>query len=201
MQHRILLVDDEPSVTSALKRSLRREPYDILEARSAPEALKILAHGPVDVVISDEQMPEMSGSEFLARVCRDHPDTVRIILTGQATVEAILRAVNQGEIYRFLTKPCNETDLKVTLRQALRQKELLSRCRQLLRTAQKQASLLEDLEKHHPGLTQVATDSDGVTIVLEDPGLDASEVIRECEREVQACEDLLAPASDSEIRS
>jgi len=123
MQPRVLLVDDEPHVTEALKRVLREEAYDIRTASSARTALQILAREAVDVVVSDERMPGMSGSEFLATVRRSYPNTVRILLTGHANLEAAVRAINEGEIYRFLTKPCKEADLTRAIEHALRRKE------------------------------------------------------------------------------
>jgi len=118
----ILLVDDEPNVTHALIKTLRVEAYETLSATSAEEALQILAREPIDVVVADEQMPGMSGSQLLAAVCRDYPDTVRIILTGQASLEAAVRAINEGEIFRFLEKPCDGQELADTIHQALQQR-------------------------------------------------------------------------------
>jgi two-component system, probable response regulator PhcQ len=107
----ILLVDDEPNVTDALKRALRREPYELLTATSAFAAQQILERQHVDVVVSDEQMPGMSGSELLSSVRKQFPHTIRMILSGQASLEAAVRAINEGEVYRFFLKPCNPTDL------------------------------------------------------------------------------------------
>ncbi len=125
MAHKVLFVDDEPHVLAALRRTLRNEPYQVLCASSAAEALALMAETPVDVVVSDEQMPGMSGSELLAEVRRRYPDTVRMMLSGKATLEGAIRAINDGEIYRFFTKPCNELDLATTIRHALEQKDLV----------------------------------------------------------------------------
>jgi two-component system probable response regulator PhcQ len=102
-----------------LKDAFSREPYNILCADSAEEALPILAREQVDVVISDEKMPGMSGSEFLSLVRQEYPDTIRIILTGYGSLESAIRAINEGEIYRLFTKPCNVIDLAITIRLAL----------------------------------------------------------------------------------
>ena len=115
----VLLVDDEPNVTDALKRLLRQEPYEILTAISAAAAQELLERNHVDVVISDEQMPGMSGSVFLSGVRKQYPHTIRMVLSGQASLEAAVRAINEGEVYRFFLKPCNATDLVITIRQAL----------------------------------------------------------------------------------
>lgn len=125
MAHRVLFVDDEPHIVDGLKRALRKEPYQIITANSGHEALTIIQQEPVDVVVSDEMMPGMSGSELLAFVCRDYPETIRMILTGHASLDMAIKAINEGEIYRFFTKPCSELDLAVTIRHALRQKDLV----------------------------------------------------------------------------
>jgi two-component system, probable response regulator PhcQ len=189
MAYTILFVDDESLVTEALKRALRKEPYRILSANSAARGLEILAREPIDVVISDEMMPGMLGSEFLALVCRDYPDTVRIILTGHANLQSALRAINEGQVYRFLTKPCNELELSVTLRQALQHKELMTKSRQLLHAAKHQHEFLEDLEKVHPGITNVDRDQRGV-IVLDEDTTDVDALIEDIEAEVRHFETL-----------
>jgi len=167
MAHTILIVDDEPAVTQALRRSLRNEPYKIECCNSGREALRLLRSRPVDVVISDEQMPGMTGSEFLAVVCRQHPDTVRIILTGHSHLDAIVKSINEGEIYRFLTKPCNRDELRITIRQALEQRQLRLLGRKAIRALERQESLLNTLEDQCPGITKVERDSSGA-IVLDD---------------------------------
>jgi len=167
MPRKVLFVDDEPHVTESLKRTLRKEPYEVLSANSAKDALQILARSPVDVVISDEKMPGMQGSEFLAVVCKQYPETIRIILTGHGSMEAAIRAINEGEIYRFLTKPCNEVDLAVTIRQALQLKDLTGVSRRLLEKNKRQSSILQELEKEHPGITKVKRTSTDA-IILDD---------------------------------
>ncbi len=118
MSHTILLVDDEPNVLEGLTRALRKELYEILTANSVEEAAQQLEDHSVDLIISDEEMPGMSGTEFLARVARNYPDVVGIVLTGHPTLPAALRAMNEGKVYQFFTKPCNEIDLAKTNRRA-----------------------------------------------------------------------------------
>src|SRR2546425_2358089 len=153
MQPRVLLVDDEPHVTEALKRVLREEAYDIRTASSARTALQILAREAVDVVVSDERMPGMSGSEFLATVRRSYPNTVRILLTGHASLEAAVRAINEGEVYRFLTKPCKEADLTRAIEHALQRKERLIASQPPFVTTEGQSAPLHELEQEYPGIT------------------------------------------------
>lgn len=103
---RILCVDDEPHILDGLRRNLRRN-FDVHVAVGGAAGLDTLAtHGPFAAVISDMRMPGMSGAEFLKEVCGRCPDTTRMLLTGHAEVDAAIAAVNEGHIYRFLTKPC-----------------------------------------------------------------------------------------------
>ncbi len=116
----LLLVDDEPSVLSSLKRLLRRENYNILIANSGEEALALLAEHEVGVILTDQRMPGMSGSELLARVRKIHPRTVRMVLSGYTGLDSLTEAINLGEIYKFITKPWEEAELVSTLRDAFR---------------------------------------------------------------------------------
>ena len=166
----ILLVDDEINVTEALKRSFRREPYTFVTATSGEAALQVLASRHVDVVVSDEQMPGMSGSEFLATVRALYPHTIRMILSGQASLEAAVRAINEGEVYRFFLKPCNPTDLIFTVQQALTHKRLEEQSRRLLREYQKQAAMLAKLNHNGPDLLRLDTDAQGAVIIDESDG-------------------------------
>jgi response regulator RpfG family c-di-GMP phosphodiesterase len=101
----ILLVDDEIAILDGLRRQLRKR-FDVHTANSGAEALELLTSVPVAVVVSDMRMPQMDGATFLAHVRARHPDVVRILLTGQTDTQAAIKAVNEGQIYRFLTKPC-----------------------------------------------------------------------------------------------
>ncbi len=167
MQHTILLVDDEMSVTDALKRALRRAPYRFLSATSAREALDIMAREHIDVVVSDEMMPGMRGSELLGLVCDQYPNTMRIMLTGHADLETALRAINDGHIYRFLIKPCSEIELTVAIRQAIQHKDLMNNSRRLLKSFKRQRAVLQELEMLHPGITDVSWDSAGAIEISE----------------------------------
>jgi len=115
----VLIVDDEVNVLKALRRLFLDTDYRVLTATSGPEGLKLLDSEPVNLVISDYRMPDMNGVEFLARIKEDHPDTIRMILSGFADVTAIVDAINDGEIYKFLAKPWNDQELLSTVRRAL----------------------------------------------------------------------------------
>ncbi|CAB1370132.1 EAL domain-containing protein [Denitratisoma oestradiolicum] len=122
-QRTLLLVDDEPGVLSALKRLFRREGYHLLTAGGGMEALNLLASHEAGVVISDARMPEMSGAEFLGRARELYPNMVRIMLSGYTDLAAVTSAVNRGELFSFLTKPWDETELLDTVREAFRHQE------------------------------------------------------------------------------
>jgi two-component system, probable response regulator PhcQ len=183
----ILLVDDEPQVTDALKRALRREPYTFLTAISASAAQELLERHHVDVVISDEQMPGMSGSQFLTSVRKQYPHTIRMILSGQASLDAAVRAINEGEVYRFFLKPCNPTDLIFTVQQALAHKRLEEQSRRLLREYQRQAATLVRLEHRNPGLLRLDTDDQGAVVVDEaDAECDVKDLLAEIEQAISS---------------
>jgi EAL domain-containing protein (putative c-di-GMP-specific phosphodiesterase class I) len=116
---KVLFVDDEPSITTALRRALSRESFEVQTANTIADAFAVLRSGDVAVVVSDERMPEMSGSDFLSEVRKRHPDTMRLILTGHASLNTAIHAVNHAEIFRFLTKPCSTEDLASSIREAI----------------------------------------------------------------------------------
>ena len=115
----ILFVDDEYKVTRGIKLALRKEPYKVLTANSAKDGLALLEKEPISVVISDERMPEMGGAEFLTIVKKLYPETIRLILSGQSSLDSAIGAINQAGIYRFLLKPCDPDELAFCLDQAL----------------------------------------------------------------------------------
>lgn len=184
-KRRILLVDDEPALLEALEESLRREPYVVQAATSAALALQILAASRVDVVVSDERMPGMIGSEFLAVVCRRHSEVMRILLTGQASLEAAVRAINEGEVFRILLKPCAPDQLRTVLRAAVETKALREKTTRLLREARRRGRLLSDFQRAHPSLSALERDPEGRILVDEAHGvLDPAELLREIELEL-----------------
>lgn len=120
----ILLVDDEASILSSLRRLLRPCGYTIHLAESGAAGLALLEREPIDLVVSDMRMPEMDGAKFLAQVRQRWPETTRILLTGYADVSATIEAINRGEIYRYISKPWDDNDLLLIVRDALEQKRL-----------------------------------------------------------------------------
>jgi len=120
----ILCVDDEPNILSALKRLFRGKGWQVLSAEGGQAALALLETQNVDLVISDMRMPEMDGAQFLAQVRARWPDTVRLLLTGHSDINAIIKAINRGEIYRYITKPWDDNDIVLIVRQALERQVL-----------------------------------------------------------------------------
>ena len=117
---KILCVDDEKSVLKALERLFLDTDYEIMTAESGEEGLEILRNNEhIQLVVSDYRMPRMNGVDFLKEVCKLQPDTVRIVLSGYADTAAIVEAINEGKIYKFIPKPWNDDELKVTLSKAL----------------------------------------------------------------------------------
>lgn len=183
MNNRILLVDDESHVLSALKRALFDEPLNIVSVTSAEEALIIMKNEHFKVVISDERMLGMQGSEFLTQVRTKYPHTIRIMLTGHATLEAAMKAVNEGEIYRFFSKPWDDTDIKFAIRSAIEKYDLEAENRRLLATVKDQAMEIKVLEKRYPGISRVAKDSKGTFLLPDITDDEIAGLIAECERE------------------
>lgn len=197
MQRTVLLVDDDADLLAGLRRALRTEPYRLLTADSAATALVELAHQSIDVVLSDEGMPGMRGTEFLARVQREYPDVVRMILTGQRNLDVAMRAINEGQVYRFFMKPCNSVELAHAIRQGIQQRALLVESRRLLHYARRQAALIDELDPAMEGLSQVRRDDSGA-IVLDDVATDLDALLKEIQAELTTTE---ARLHEQEIRS
>ncbi|MCI4625060.1 MAG: Flp pilus assembly complex ATPase component TadA [Candidatus Magnetoovum sp. WYHC-5] len=143
----LLFVDDEANVLKALERIFFEENYEILTALSGEDAMAIMETHPVHLVISDHRMPNMLGSEFLKKVKERWPDTIRIMLTGHADVEAISGAVNEGAVYKFIIKPWNDEDLRLTVALALQQYVLIHENKELKQITKKQQEKIKDYSK------------------------------------------------------
>ncbi|MBK3443568.1 HD domain-containing phosphohydrolase [Pseudomonas lactis] len=120
----VLLVDDEESILNSLRRLLRSQPYEVVLATSGAQALEIMATRPIDLVMSDARMPGMDGATLLAEVHRLYPATSRILLTGYADLTTIIKAINDGQIHRYISKPWNDEELQLVLQQTLEHQRL-----------------------------------------------------------------------------
>jgi response regulator RpfG family c-di-GMP phosphodiesterase len=131
IKHPILLVDDEPEILFSLRGLLRME-FELYTAESGAEALEILHRHPVHVIMTDQRMPQMTGVELLRRAQGECPEAIRIVFTGYADIKAVIDAINQGQVYRYLTKPWDPDELVSVLHQACDQYDRLAERRRLL---------------------------------------------------------------------
>ena len=166
-EYKILLVDDEPNILRALKRLFRMEHVQILTAQNGIEALEILSKESVQVLITDNVMPEMTGIELIKKVKENSPDTLRIILSGQSDLEAILTAVNEGEVFRFILKPWNDIDLKTTVSLALAHFKLMEDNKRLLAELREKSRLIDMLRTKHPELFELENPNDSCYTITE----------------------------------
>ncbi len=116
---RILLVDDDNNLTDGLRRSLRQEQYEILSANSAMDATQFLSDPALRLIVTDNQMPGVQGIDFLTRLKTEFPHVPRILITGNASVDLAMRAINEAEVFRFFVKPINVIDLALSVRDAI----------------------------------------------------------------------------------
>lgn len=163
--HKLMIVDDEDLVRSALVRSLRKEGHELITASSAQQALKILEQEKIDLIISDHLMPGMTGLEFLRLVKENYPEIVRIVLTGHADLNLVISSINEGEVYRFLTKPWNDEELKLDIKLALQNLDLIRQNQRLKAKVKRQIEYIHALEKEYPGISIVKRDRSGTVII------------------------------------
>ena len=135
--YKVLLVDDDENVIAALKRVLRGEGYILLESHNAEEALGVMAHEPIDLVVCDYRLPGMNGIDFFEMTTQKGYDTVNVILTGKPDLTMAMDAINRAVLYKVLLKPWDNDILRVMMRRALEQRE----------TARENKRLLEELRK------------------------------------------------------
>ncbi len=168
---RILIVDDEEAILETMTFTFEDD-YDVLTSASAQAALEMLdADGPVAVVVSDQRMPEMTGVDFLSRVYERWPTTVRIILTGFADMEATIRAINDGHVYAYITKPWEPEHLKQVVRQAVERHRLEEENARLLANVQ-QANIFLEAVMDRLDTGAIAVDADGVVRAMNKPSRD-----------------------------
>ena len=145
---RILFVDDERNILSSLNRLFFDEDYEILLANSGKQGLEILQVHDVEVIVSDQRMPQMTGVDFLIQACEIQPNAIRIILTGYTDIDSAMRAINEGAVYKFITKPWNDADLKLVVKRALEYYYLLRKNEELLTITRQQNEELKELNEN-----------------------------------------------------
>lgn len=151
IKHSILVVDDEPEILYSLRGLLRME-FEVHTAESGREAIQILKQQPIQVVMSDQRMPEMTGVELLNQVQGEYPDAIRMVFTGYSDIKAVIDAINQGHIFRYITKPWDPDELRAVLHQAGEEYDrIVERKRLLTDLRDYQARCLALLEKLRAG--------------------------------------------------
>lgn len=153
-EHNLLVIDDEPAILSSLRRQFRRN-YQVHLASSAEEGLEVMKEYPIQVIISDQRMPGMKGSEFFDQVKNDFPDATRLLLTGYSDIQAVIEAINDGNIYRYITKPWDPVELDTIVREAFERHDLIYDNKELLERL-KEAN--RDLEKRVEARTAELTE-------------------------------------------
>lgn len=164
----IVIVDDEVNVLKSLQRILRGYAWEIISFSNPLEALEFLETRKVDLVLSDFQMPDLDGATFLSYVMQRQPSAMRLILSGHADLNRVLEAINRAEVYRFITKPWNDNELRLTIEQALDVGALIEENKQLAQLVREQGDQirrqlneLQKIEELSPGITKVDWDDDG----------------------------------------
>ncbi|HYU14638.1 MAG TPA: response regulator [Candidatus Acidoferrum sp.] len=161
----ILAVDDDPDILTALRRALTPLGVTLLLTEDPTEVLTILDEQPVALLISDIDMPQMTGLELMAKVRLAHPEVVRMLLTGRATFDSAMTAINQGEVHRYLNKPFEPAELRKLVQEGLARSADLARGSRAGINAEKKRQLFEQLEAEHPGLTKFVRDPEGTYLV------------------------------------
>lgn len=166
-KYTVLFVDDEPNILRALGRLFHGDHMNILTASSGDEAFEIIRNNKVQVLVTDNIMPGMQGVELVRKVRDISPDTLRIILSGHSDMEAVLNAVNESEVFRFVLKPWTDADLKATVHIALAQYSLQQDIGNLKRELEEKDRLLKYLKNHFPDLFRSLPDHPGYEIKTE----------------------------------
>lgn len=167
-KHTILLVDDERNILNSLNRLLKADDREIFSAENAEDAWgKLKEIGGVDLVISDNRLPNISGIDFLVKVRHLYPDTIRILITGYPDLDSAIQAINKGQVYRFITKPWGNEELKLMVNQALDYYDVLHDNRILLNIAKQQAEWLKIIHQRYPDVSAMEFNKSGVYIIDE----------------------------------
>ena len=185
-KHTILLVDDEASIIKSLNRLFHKDGYHILTASSGQEGLELLkkVEKPVSLFISDQRMPGMTGAQFLKKAKKIFPEAIRFLLTGRSDMDAIVDAVNKGEIHRYLTKPWNDDDLTLQVRQCLEQYDLRVENKCLLTLKREHTILIVDDEKGIIKALRYHFRLDGYQILTATSGQEGLELLKKLEKPV-----------------
>jgi len=174
----ILAVDDDPDILTALRRALAPLGVTVILTEDPTEVLSILGEQSISVLISDIDMPQMTGLELMAQVRAAFPNVVRMLLTGRTSFDSAMIAINQGEVHRYLNKPFEPADLRKLVQEALVRSADLARDSRAGLHAEEKRQLFEQLESEHPGLTKFVRDPDGGYLVSASRASKAERLLR-----------------------
>jgi len=166
---KVLLVDDETAVLHAVRRIFSHsQVVELLTVEDPFAAMEMVVEGGIALVISDQQMPGMTGLEFLSWVNANHPEIVKIIMTGDTDIQTAVQAINDIGVYKFILKPWNNDDLYWTVVRALEMARMQQKNRQLQAELNEKDQSLQRYERLYPGITSVDRDADGAIVIDED---------------------------------
>lgn len=167
MNHKwsILIVDDDQYILDSLRRTLARDEFDLTCVNDPQSAIDLMSQEGFDLLLSDIDMPGISGHEVMKNAQRLQPKMIRVFVTGGAGMETAVRAINEGEVHRFVRKPFRAEDLRELVRAALDRKAELDLVSEASSRTDRRKHLFEQLEIEHPGITEVKLDDDGVYLV------------------------------------
>ena len=173
----IVCVDDDEAILSAVGRSLRREPsFEVRTTMDIQQVLEWIHREDVAVLVSDYEMPEITGAQLAGIVKNIRPETVRILLTGRRTLDTAIDGINQGEIFRFLSKPFEDKQLRQAVLDAAKRHDELRELSGDLQRRERREQLLAALEQEYPGITKVHRRTNDVVVVTDDPWSIAAEL-------------------------
>ncbi len=162
---KILIVDDNRDVLASLRRTLRRCAFDVTCIDQPELAVEALEREKYDLMLCDIDMPVLNGHEVMAKAHELQPAMIRVFVTGAGNMDAAVRAINEGEVHRFVRKPFDANNLRNMVREALERKEELEIVSEASARARRRRQLYESLEAEHPGITDVSFDPNGVHVV------------------------------------
>jgi two-component system, probable response regulator PhcQ len=173
----IVCVDDDESILSAVGRTLRREPsFEVRTTMDVQQVLEWIHREDVAVLVSDYEMPEITGAQLAGIVKNIRPETVRILLTGRRTLDTAIDGINQGEIFRFLSKPFEDKQLRQAVLDAAKRHDELRELSGDRQRRERREQLLAALEQEYPGITKIHRRTNDVVVVTDDPWTAAAEL-------------------------
>ncbi len=164
----VVCVDDDAEVLAVVVRCVKMEPVVVRSTQDPHEALTWVAAEPVAVLISDYEMPEMTGAELLEAARRVRPQTVRVLVTGRKTLDTAVEGINRGEVYRYVSKPFEAEQVRSVVRAAVAKWKELAETLEGRELEVRRKQLAKDLDEEYPGLTEVARDKDGAYVPVVD---------------------------------